>query len=181
MSEHASHHHSSSDVKQDQPISLGLAFSDFLHVFKKIWWVCILFAAVFAGVTYLRAVSNYTPTYECSATFTVQTRESLQGSDIYSYSYYYNTSTASQLADTFPYLLQSNLLQEAVAEDLGLSWVPASISASAITNTNLFTLTYYTGYNPETNKHSDDALRPGEGYWSYPLSRTFTVGLSFNM
>jgi hypothetical protein len=47
--------------------------------------------------------------------------------------------------------------------------------------TNLFTLTYYTGYNPETNKHSDDALRPGEGYWSYPLSRTFTVGLSFNM
>ena len=46
---------------------------------------------------------------------------------------------------------------------------------------NLFTLTNFTGYNPEVNKHSDDALRPGEGYWSYPLSRTFTIGLSFNL
>lgn len=46
---------------------------------------------------------------------------------------------------------------------------------------NLFTLTYYTGYNPEASKHSDDALRPGEAYWSYPLSRTFTFGVSFNM
>lgn len=46
---------------------------------------------------------------------------------------------------------------------------------------NLFTLTNYTGYNPEVNKRADDALRPGEDYCSYPLPRTFTVGLSFNL
>lgn len=46
---------------------------------------------------------------------------------------------------------------------------------------NLFTFTNFTGYNPEISNNSDDALRPGNGYWSYPLSRTFTVGLSFNL
>lgn len=43
---------------------------------------------------------------------------------------------------------------------------------------NLFTWTKYTGYNPEVNKNSTDALRPGEDYCSYPLSRTFTMGLN---
>ena len=46
---------------------------------------------------------------------------------------------------------------------------------------NLFTLTHYTGYNPEVNKRSADALRPGEDYCSYPLSRTFSVGINFNL
>lgn len=46
---------------------------------------------------------------------------------------------------------------------------------------NLFTLTNYTGYNPEVNKRASDALTPGEDYCSYPVPRTFTVGLSFNL
>ena len=50
-----------------------------------------------------------------------------------------------------------------------------------VQGSNLFTLTNYTGYNPEVNNRADDALRPGEDYCSYPLPRTFTVGLSFNL
>ena len=46
---------------------------------------------------------------------------------------------------------------------------------------NLLTFTNYSGYNPEVNKRADDALRPGEDYCSYPLPRTFTLGLSFNL
>ena len=46
---------------------------------------------------------------------------------------------------------------------------------------NLLTFTNYTGYNPEVNRRADDALRPGEDYCSYPIPRTFTVGLSFNL
>lgn len=46
---------------------------------------------------------------------------------------------------------------------------------------NLFTLTNYTGYNPEVNRNSSDALRPGEDYGSYPLPRTFTFGINFNL
>lgn len=43
---------------------------------------------------------------------------------------------------------------------------------------NLFTATNYTGFNPEVNKNSSDALRPGEDYCSYPLPRTFTFGVN---
>lgn len=50
-----------------------------------------------------------------------------------------------------------------------------------IQGSNLFTFTNYSGYNPEVNKRADDALRPGEDYCSYPLSRTFSIGLNFNM
>ena len=46
---------------------------------------------------------------------------------------------------------------------------------------NLFTLTNYTGYNPEVNRHVSDAMRPGEDYCSYPVSRTFSIGLSLNL
>lgn len=170
MSEHSSNHDAASRIKEEQPISLGLSFSDYWHVFQKTWWLTIALCVLFAGFTYVKAVRNYTPRYECSATFTVQTRESLQGSDVYSYSYYYNTSTASQLADTFPYLLQSNLLQDAVAEDLGLSNVPGTISASAITNTNLFTL-MVTGYDPQTIY--DVLLSVME---QYPVVADFVIG-----
>ncbi|MDE5894980.1 MAG: TonB-dependent receptor, partial [Muribaculum intestinale] len=46
---------------------------------------------------------------------------------------------------------------------------------------NLFTWTKYTGYNPEVNNRPADALRPGEDYCSYPLSRTVTFGLNFSL
>ena len=50
-----------------------------------------------------------------------------------------------------------------------------------VQGTNIFTWTDYSGYNPEVNKRSTDALRPGEDYCSYPLSRTFSVGVNFNL
>ena len=50
-----------------------------------------------------------------------------------------------------------------------------------LSGSNLFTLTHYTGYNPEVNKNSSDALRPGEDYCSYPLPRTFSIGININL
>lgn len=71
---------------------------------------------------------------------------------------------------------------------LGYTLPKAWLSRAGIKNlrvyvqgTNLFTWTKYTGYNPEVNKRSDDALRPGEDYCSYPLSRTVTFGLNFSL
>ena len=66
--------------------------------------------------------------------------------------------------------------------------IPAKCFRNKISNfriylqgSNLFTLTHYTGYNPEVNKNSTDALRPGEDYCSYPLPRTFSVGININL
>ncbi len=42
---------------------------------------------------------------------------------------------------------------------------------------NLFTITNYTGYNPEVS-NSTSALTPGEDYGTYPLARTYMVGVN---
>ena len=45
---------------------------------------------------------------------------------------------------------------------------------------NPFTFTDYLGYNPEVNSRPDNALNPGEDYASYPLPRTYSVGLNLS-
>lgn len=43
---------------------------------------------------------------------------------------------------------------------------------------NLITFTKYTGYNPEVNNSNGDQLTPGLDYGSYPLSKTYSIGLN---
>ena len=67
----------------------------------------------------------------------------------FSYGFYYNTATASQLARTFPYILESELLTDSIKQALGTDYITASLSASAVEDSNLFTLTA-TGANAES-------------------------------
>lgn len=43
---------------------------------------------------------------------------------------------------------------------------------------NLFTITNYTGYNPEVSVSGISALTPGVDYGGYPIAKTFTLGLN---
>lgn len=43
---------------------------------------------------------------------------------------------------------------------------------------NLYTWTNYSGYNPEVSLRNSNALTPGEDYGTYPLARTFMIGLN---
>jgi len=45
---------------------------------------------------------------------------------------------------------------------------------------NAYTFTDYLGFNPEVNSRPDNALNPGEDYASYPLPRTYTLGLNLS-
>ena len=49
-----------------------------------------------------------------------------------------------------------------------------------VSGTNLFTITDYVGYNPEANNQEDNLLVQGEDYGTYPLQRTFTLGVNIN-
>ena len=42
---------------------------------------------------------------------------------------------------------------------------------------NLFMLTNYLGYNPDVDYNGSSNLTPGVDFGTYPLSRTFSVGL----
>lgn len=122
-----------------QPI---IYLTDIIKGIKKFWWICISLALVFGMVTFYFSYVRFVPVFKSSATFTVETqREDSSLSGASDFSYYYNKSTASTLSETFPYLLQTNLLQTAIKDDLQIEKLNVSLSASAVKNSNLITLT----------------------------------------
>lgn len=123
--------------------------SDFLNNLLKFWWLCILLIVLCAGALFIRGQLRYTPQYQSSVTFTVQTSQLNSGSmGVSSYSFSYNRSLAAQLSTTFPSIIKSNILQDIVCSDLGLTSFPCSLSASVVSGTNMFTITS-TGSEPQ--------------------------------
>ena len=104
---------------------------------KKLWWLVIGLAVVFGLSSYLRVSTTYQPTYVASATMAVN----FAGTS----SNYINIESAQQMAEVFPYILTSGVLEEVVAEDLGMDHVPGHISATAESGINLFTLSVTSG------------------------------------
>lgn len=111
--------------------------SIFLRGFRILWWTILLLAVLAGGFFALRSWRSYTPMYKSSVSFSVELAETSG----YTYSYYYNSSTASQMAATFPYILESDLLIDLVKEELGTSYINGTISAQSVADTNLFILT----------------------------------------
>ena len=83
-------------------LDLSVLLRDLLRSFGKLWWLAALLAAVFAVGALLYGVRSYQPMYRAKATFTVETYSTQSG-----YTFFYDNRTASQMARTFPYLLDS--------------------------------------------------------------------------
>lgn len=103
---------------------------------KRYWFSMALVMALLGGLFSFKSYYYYSPTYSASATFTV----SIDSSSIYSSTSYLNTRTASQIVNTFPYILNSGLLQKRVAEELGTASMPGSVKAEILGSTNMITL-----------------------------------------
>lgn len=102
----------------------------------------IAIIAATAVVMSLLTWKSYTPRYEASASFTVKVTN-----PFYADQQYYNTAAAEQMAKTFPYIITSGVMSDHVKQTLGISYMP-SVSATALGNTNIFTLTVSSG-DPE--------------------------------
>ena len=121
--------------------NLSFYYSDFCRGFKKFWWVIVIACVFCCTFNIFRYHRNYTPMYKAEATFTVSTQDKVASiNGISSYNFYYDASTASRLSSTFPYILSSNLLQEAVANDLNLTSLPVNLTASSVPGSTMFTL-----------------------------------------
>lgn len=122
-----------------EPIDIITLLHDVLRGVKKLWWACLLLTVLCAAGSWYTAKRAYRPLYRAAASFTVATGSGESGG--FSYGFYYNTATASQLVRTFPYILESELLTDNIKQALGTEYIPASLSASAVEDSNLFTLT----------------------------------------
>lgn len=121
-----------SRIDESDKIDLTELMVDVCQGVKKLWWLVIGLAAIFAVQSYFSVSTSYQPEYVASATMAVRS----SGTSLS----YINAQSAQQMAEVFPYILTSGVLQDVVAEDMGMDSVPGSISASAEDGTNLFTL-----------------------------------------
>lgn len=151
--------------------------SDFCRGFKKYWYIFAIISVVFCVFSVINCYRSYVPKYKAEVTFTVSTQDrtsSING--ISEYNFYYDASTASHLSATFPGILSSKLLQDAVAADLQLSSIPVSLTASSVSGSNMFTLCAE-GYEPQLTY--DVLISTME---NYPEIAKYVVGnIKFNV
>lgn len=103
---------------------------------KRYWYLMLILIVLFGGVFCVRSYRNYSPVYSANATFTITS----DTSSLYSSSSYLNTRTASQIVNTFPYILNSSIFQKKIAEDLGMDSIPGSIRTETLGSTNMITI-----------------------------------------
>ena len=120
---------------QEEKIDITILIDDMWRCLKKFFWLFLIMIVLGGSFSYFQARRSYVPMYEAYSSFAVKARNSYGYSDTY-----YNKTIAGQMSKTFPYILTSGVLNQVVAESLGMESVPASISAEAVQNSALFTI-----------------------------------------
>ena len=121
--------------KAIEPIDLTVIIRDILNIVKKKIIQLILIVVVCTGVFMVYQKLMYKPYYTAYQTFIVSASK-----DINDTGSYYDKSAAEQFAKTFPYILKSDILQKKVAKALDMSYVPGTIKAEVMENTNFLTI-----------------------------------------
>lgn len=119
-------------IGEEEKIDLIAILEEFWYGFKKLWFLMALLVALGAARSYFSTSYSYTPQYVASATMSVTTPAGNGG--------YMDAESARQMANVFPYILTSGVLQDVVAEEMGLSSIPGSIQVEAEEDTNLLTM-----------------------------------------
>lgn len=114
---------------------------DFTKASRKFWYFVLAVAIIFGfSAGYYKYIS-YTPMYESSVSFSV-TSVSHNSSGNAVFASYYDNSSASQLSKTFPYIVNTPMMKNALRSELQTSYINGSISATAVaTDSNIFKVT----------------------------------------
>lgn len=118
--------------QEPEKIELASILIDLLQGIRKLWWLVIGLSLLLAMKEYLTVSENYRPRYVAEATMAVR----CVGNDWD----YLNEATAEHMAEVFPYILRSGILQNKVAQEMDLDYLPGSLSMSAEAGTNFFTI-----------------------------------------
>ncbi len=105
---------------------------NFLDLARKRWWLFALTMCLGIVISLVVSFVNYTPMYQCQATFTVSSKENS--------GFYYSANAANQMSKTFPYILGSNYFQSVLLDTMDEDHLNGTITAQTIENSNMVTI-----------------------------------------
>ncbi len=119
-------------------VSFVQVLKRFFESFKRLWWISAVCCVVFSVVSFVYFKSTFVPLYRSEAKFTIMplvSGDASNGASVYSFNY--NETLAKQMANTFPHVISSGIMNDIVINDLQRPF-GGSISATAVANTNIF-------------------------------------------
>lgn len=125
----------------EEELPLNIKVRRFFSCFKKFWWISVVCAILFVSISFTYFRLTFQPRYRSEVRFTVTPlieSDAANGASVYSFNY--NSTLASQMASTFPYIINSGIMSDIIANDLRRPF-NASVSATAVKDTNIFEVT----------------------------------------
>lgn len=152
---------------QEEALDLGILLRGFFVGLYRFWWLLALLMLAGGCLMYARVSRSYVLMYRSTASFTVMTGDEESGE---SYNFFYDVQSAGQMARTFPYILSSNLLTDAMKADMGISSINGSVYASAVSESNLITMGAVSPDQEDAKAILESAIRV------YPGVARFVIG-----
>ncbi len=116
-------------------------FKTFRRSFRRLWWISAVCGILFASFSFAYFHITYRPMYRSDVKFTITplvSSNAESGASVYSFNY--NSTLAKQMAETFPYIINSGIMGDTLVNDLQRP-VNGMISAEAVKDTNIFKIT----------------------------------------
>ena len=124
------------DTGADDQINLGTQFNNFLICLRIFGWIVIGLTVVGLILGIVVSFLAYDAEYSASATFTISPQRSDADED-----FGFNTTFDNQLVSSETYVITSTSMKEMIVDELGENYNNCLISASAMEDTNLVTVT----------------------------------------
>ena len=114
---------------------------DFSKGLHRFWYIVLIFALSCGLFSGLLSYRNYVPMYQSSVSFSV-TAVSHNSSGTAVCASYYDNSSANQLSKTFPYIINTSMMKNALKDALKTEYINGTITAEAVTSdSNIFKVT----------------------------------------
>lgn len=118
-------------------IDLTALILRFIKYLRRFWILILVLSLLGSAANFCRSYMSFTEIYESKALLSVNSGYS---TSIFTTSYYYDSAAAEQVVQSFPSLLNTEIMRDLIRNRTGKSYINGTIKATSIAETNLFEL-----------------------------------------
>lgn len=161
---------SSTRTESGHETSSSFSLHKLWQSFKKFWWVSVAACLLLTSISFAYFHITFQPRYQSNVRFTITpliSSDSANGASVYSFNY--NSTLSKKMAETFPIIIQSGIMNDVIVTDLRRTF-NARVAASAVEQTNIFEIVV-TSTNPQDAYDVLNSIMK-----NYPKVAEFVVG-----